>query len=548
MPKIPISQYTPQASQPINVRANPGMFDGEAQAIQRLGQGVANLGQGIGAIADANAAIEKKVQGASDFKASATLDLALQEAWDKFQNGRNKATDETKWVEEWQKIHAATVEANSPKGARKELADKLAFQANAFKVLKSGDVGQQAKVVGLDKASRAGLALADVYFQDGDIGKAEEKLNEMAAGGLIYKEQIPEMMRQGSRRVADMEAKSWLRALAALPPADKKRELDQFDKDLFEKGEDGSFAGFKFKDGGLTAEDRLAFRSRVVQEREAAQRQMDTSGHRLVSGLRSGRMTLDNVKVAVESGEIDRETAALLSPDLILAMQERDDKLAEKAGAEAKRQQNSLESLRNKALNGRGSVSARDIKRDVGLGEISGAGGAQLTEELSQASRAELAGGDAEIIRNNIRGGWASKLFGRQPSEDSYRELQNAILAAKLTKPTRLALVNELLDLKLADIADLEEEGGDWIDRAITKPEKSLRVDMIQQYKILLEPLGDTLAGDLMFNQEAEIRNFFDSAPDGKRTHSEIEAFKNTKLLPIIRNAAAQDALEDIFN
>ena len=149
MPKIPISQYTPQASEPVNVRANPGMFDGETQAIQRLGQGVANLGQGIGAIADEKAAMELKVQKADDFKASATLGLAMRASWDDFNNKRNKATDHTKWADEWDKTHAATVTANTPKGARKELADRLGMEANEFRVLRRGEVGQQAKAVGV---------------------------------------------------------------------------------------------------------------------------------------------------------------------------------------------------------------------------------------------------------------------------------------------------------------------------------------------------------------------------------------------------------------
>ena len=376
----------------------------------------------------------------------------------------------------------------------------------------------------------------------------------------LYPDQREAKVRAGLEEGMYKTANNKLDSVRELPPTQAIAASKQFIAEITAKDEKtGKYLAYEYPRGGLSVGGRVNLESIANARVREAERQMDTTGRRLVSELRLGRATAADVDAALKAGEMDVPTARAISPDNALAVRDHEDRLAVKDAAakkalqeEAQQRESSLNRLRAQATD-RGTVGLRDIERQVALGNIAPQQGAQLQEELAQASRAEMAmtTGDYEMIQKKIRGGTISKLFGAQPSDGDYRDIQNAIIAAKLTKETRLHLMEDLFTLKLADMADLQEEGpkdGRWLDRKISAPERSLRKGMIDSYKTLLPALGDTLAGDLLFNQEGKIRSFFDSGKDGKRTEGEIKAFQQDVLLPEVQKAAGYQALKDAFD
>jgi hypothetical protein len=375
----------------------------------------------------------------------------------------------------------------------------------------------------------------------------------------LFPDQREAKIRAGLEEGMYKQANNRLDSVRELPPTQAIAESRAFIADLKARGEDGRFANYEYPRGGLSIGGRVNLESIANARIREAERQMDTVGRRLVSEIRLGRATTADVADAIKAGLMDEETAQAIAPDLGLAAQERADRVQAKDDAEKKAAQEaaqqreaSLNRLRAQAMD-RGTVGLRDVERQVALGNIAPEQGAQLQEELTQTARAEQAmtTGDYDLIQRKIRGGTIAKLFGRQPSDAEYKDIQNAIIASKLTKETRLKLMEDVFTLKLADMADLEEEGtkaGRWLDRKIAPAERSLRKGVMDTYKTLLPALGDTLAGDLLFNQEARIRSFFDSAGEKGRTDGEIKAFTNDVLMPEIQQAAGFQALKDAFD
>ncbi len=209
MPTIPLYQFQPRSSGPSNVRADPGMLDKQYAAASRLGQAVAGL-------ADPLTDAMVRVQKAQNFKHVATVDMAMQEEWDNFQNNLNPSTDETKWVGDWQKQLDARLAKTMPKDAGPMLKEELALRTQQFRVRTSGDVGQQAKGIGVQKAKTTGLARTDQLWRNGDAAGAEESLHQMAELGLILPEEIPQLVQRGTSR---MEAQAATHLIANDPLA-----------------------------------------------------------------------------------------------------------------------------------------------------------------------------------------------------------------------------------------------------------------------------------------------------------------------------------------
>lgn len=321
----------------------------------------------------------------------------------------------------------------------------------------------------------------------------------------------------------------------------------------------GRFEKYEFEKGGLSLGGRVNLEAIANARIREAERSMDTAGKQIVTAIRAGRATEADVSDALKSGAIDRQTAAAIAPDVVLASEVAQERIARRQAVDDSKKENATqqraataERIRKQALD-KGDVSIMDIEKQLALGEIDNPQAEQLKAELIQAARREQTTADSpfETISKKIHGGFTGKLFGVQPSEGDYRKLQAQINNAGLTKESRLKLVGELMDLKLADMADLQEEGpanGRWLDRDISAPERAMRKTMIDEYRKLLPALGDTLAGDLMFNQEARIRAFFDNAPSKEgRPRAEIDKFVKEELLPEAQKAAGYQSIKDVF-
>jgi hypothetical protein len=374
----------------------------------------------------------------------------------------------------------------------------------------------------------------------------------------LFPDQREAMIRDGLESGMYKAATNELDAMRNVPAGKVVPMLEQYRAELKARNEkDGRFLKYEFPRGGLSLGGRVNIESIVNARIREAQRAMDVKGRGLVTAIRAGRATDADVMAAVEAGEIDRATAKDIAPDIVLAQEVAQDRIDRRRAADeakklnqAQQQAAKVDTLRKKALEA-GEIGLREIDRQVGLGEITTEQGDQLKAELGQAARREqeTEKSDYQIISETIHGGYAAKLFGRQPDDAEFRKIQAQINTAKLTKESRLKLVGELFDLKLADMADLEEEGpanGSWLDREISPTERALRRTMIGEYRKLLPALGDTLAGDLLFNQEPKIRAFFDTAEKG-RSQQEIEKFLKTELLPEVHKAAGLEALRDAF-
>lgn len=457
------------------------------------------------------------------------------DAWTEYEKGRTKRREKQGW------------------GPLVVAADTTSYQD--YRAKADTEFGLEQAKASIRKANGQIEANAQLKLRSGDYQGFVASMDQMD----LYPDQREAKIRAGLEEGLYKTANNRLDAVRELPPKASIVESKAFIADLTAKEESGRYSNYEYPRGGLSLGGRVNLISIANARIREAERQMDTTGRRLVSELRLGRATAADVSSAVESGEMDLATATALAPDIALAVREHEDRLAVKDAAakaklqeQAQQRENSLNRLRVQAMD-KGTVGLRDVERQVALGEIAPSQGAQLQEELVQASRAEIAmtTGDYKLIQDKIRGGTVAKLFGAQPSDEDYRQIQNAIIAAKLTKETRLHLMEDLFTLKLADMADLQEEGakdGRWLDRKITAPERTLRKDVIGSYRQMLPALGDTLAGDLLFNQEARIRSFFDSAGSKGRTDGEIKAFQQDVLLPEIQKAAGYRALKDAFD
>jgi len=483
---------------------------------------------------ETSAGIQKAMLETPD--APETWTKVRESAWTSYEKGREKRRAEQGW---------------SPRVVEADTRGYQDYRARA-----DTEFGLEESKAHIRKANSQIEANAQLKLRAGDYQGFVASMDQMD----LFPDQREAKVRAGLEEGMYKTANNRLDAISTLPPKQAIAESKMFIAEITAKDEKtGSFANYEYPRGGLSIGGRVNLQSIAQARIRAAEHQMDTTGRRLVSELRLGRATTADVDAAVKAGEMDLTTAMALSPDIALAVREHEDRLAakdataKKALQEAAQQRDaSLNRLRTQALD-KGTIGLRDVERQVALGEIAPTQGAQLQEELIQTSRAEMAmtSGDYKMIQDKIRGGTVAKLFGRQPSDAEYRDIQNAIIAAKLTKETRLHLMEDLFTLKLADMADLQEEGskdGQWLDRTITAPERTMRKGVMDTYKQLLPALGDQLAGDLLFNQESRIRAFFDSGKDGKRTDGEIKAFQQDVLLPEIQKAAGFQAVKDAFD
>jgi hypothetical protein len=390
-------------------------------------------------------------------------------------------------------------------------------------------------------------ANAETKLRAGDYEGFVEQYDKMN----LFPDQREAKIRAGLEQGTYKIAANQMDAIQELPPAQQVTALAAYLTDLKDRGEDGRFKNYEYERGGLSLGGRVNLESVANARIREANRAMDANGRRIVGNLRTGRATSADVQAAVATGEISEDVARILAPDIALAQEEVATKKAAKAEALARSQETALEGVKRDVA--RGAAAGRDIEREVALGKISPEQGRQAIAELEQTARMEqsLEASDYTAVSKRIQSLLSKKLFGGpQPDDAVYRRLQNDIVGAKVTKESRMKLMDELFQLKLADINDLEEEGPDdgrWSDRTISSPERQLRRDVIGVYRNLLPALGDSLAGSLLMNQESKIRTFFDTGTGGQRTQAEIDKFAKEQLLPEIQQAAGFESLREAF-
>lgn len=417
-------------------------------------------------------------------------------------------------------------------------------------------------------------ANAETKLRAGDYDGFVKAIDAMT----LFPEQKERTVRRGLEEGLTKIAGNQLDALRDLPPSKAVPAIEAFIANLNEKGADGRFKDYEYERGGLSLGARQQMEAVARSRIREQERAMDVNGRAVVAKIRMGRATEADLFQLVKAGELTPDVAKDILPDVAMAIDEWQGKVdtkqaakdakaeAEQARAEAKAeslkrraeetaQQQSSTADRLRASAERGKVGLRDIERQLALGEINPEQAAKLKAELSTSALSEQRTevGEFATISNRIRSAMAGKLLEAgnvQPDDADYEKIRNAITSAKtLTKESRLRLIDQFFALKLSDIKDLQEEGpagGRWADRDITPVERDLRRGMITKYRELLPALGDVAAGDLLLNQETEVRSFFDSAK-APRTQAEIEKFMQ-KLMKPVYEAAGTKALREVFD
>jgi hypothetical protein len=208
---------------------------------------------------------------------------------------------------------------------------------------------------------------------------------------------------------------------------------------------------------------------------------------------------------------------------------------------------------RKRAIKRTQTVTANKLARDVAKGDASleDINSADIPEGEKEVLRTQVdfsakieqeTSGAYKIIANRMKANWAQWLLGmeRQPDEDEYASILKDISTVKLTKESKRKLFDMYLELKANDLSDNQEEGTHWArDRDVSQPEVDLRTEMGEIYKESFNTLGvDALSG-AMWDQEKQIRDYFDRNPEA--TGEDIKAFKEMLILQIADDVATAE-------
>lgn len=552
----------PRQAQTTNLRADAGALSAPAGALVQAGQEAQGLGTYLEKVAHNSVQVEKARQAQVDkgrlameestrMETAAGIEAAFEQAKDAPESWSRIAE------KAWTAHDKLTDERVKKEGWSQELIaqNKLATQLYRAKV---GIRFKAEQGKALVRQSNARLeANAQAKLRAGDIDGFVESMDKLDAWPDQKEARIREGLEAGTYQIAVNQ----LDALRSLPPKQAIDGIQRFTEALNAKGEDGKYEEFEYERGGMSQGQRMQVTTMAQQRTREAERAMDVTGRKVIADIRMGRATEADLVNLVKAGQITQDTAIALAPEVSDAISEWDGKVEareerKRARAQEKSQQQATkeEQLRSAAFS-RGNVGVRDIDQQVLRGEISPTQAEKLKVELELASRSEMAmsEGDYAHIKKSIDGFYANSWgFGGQPTDAEYRAVQEEIAGSRyLTKETRLKLMDDLLLAKLTDIADLEEEGPEdrtFADRTISATEAGMRRDVIKRYHSLLPALGPVTAGDLLLEQESEIRNFFDTAkPGSPRTRPEIETFMRERILPPINKAAAQETINEAF-
>lgn len=533
MPTIPTHTFRPRATGQQAVLANTGMYDRQAAAAARIGQSIAGIGEQLAGFAfqkqnQINKGIVSEVDtmqmGAqSDIETFARENPANPESWTKFA--------ETRWKQFDDDVARMRKDGNWGEAVSFEVSESTKqYRARVGVQLR----GSQQKAL-IAKSNAQIETNAQARLRAGDYDGYVAQIDQMDLTTEQRESRVRDGLNQGLYHIASNN----MDAIEALPMAERIAEYEAIKEELSAKDGD-TYANYEFDRGGLSLGGRQKLISNANARIRATQRAMDTTSKALLRGLASGKNTLADVQEAMELGQIDEATAKAFAPQMEAAQSER--KLAE-----AEKRKASTERLRKRLLEKK-DAGLMEIDRQIATGEITRVEGEQLKTQLAQASlREQVAAPEYSSIKERIDGGFGAKMFGRQPSDAEYQSILEDITEADLTQTSRYDLMDRFLNMKLADIGDLEEEGqsGRWGDRDITPAERDLRKTLIARYKTLLPNMGVGLAGDLLFNQESEIRSFFDMNP--KATPQQVESFLNNHLLPKVNDAAGIETLSEAF-
>lgn len=412
---------------------------------------------------------------------------------------------------------------------------------------------------------------AETKLRAGDYEGFKASMNEMNLFPDVKARRIRQGLEEGLYKVANNQ----LDALRDLPPAKSVESIKVFIGALKEKNKDGSYVNFEEKEGGMGLGGRANLESIAnsrIREAEAAQAR---TGRSIVSRAKLGQPLEAMVSQAVQSGEMSMEIASAFLPDMRLGEQLFQTRQEAKAAAKAKaedveakrleaeadaqttRQMNAEERLRSNLGE---TVSLRDIEKAEAIGLARPKDTAGITRESADRLRSELkakVAGEAigapgfTGIESKLNGKMGSYLlFGdsAQDAPDEQVRLVKQIADAKLSKESRLKLMEKFFEVRAYDLKDneLTERIG---DRDISPEEADGRAALLSYFKkqTALAPSPESV-GELYFRQSAAIETWFQRNPNAtpelrKKT---MEQFKSAFSREIDDLAGIQ-ALKDLY-
>jgi len=545
-----------------NVRMDGRAMGAVGQALVQAGQTVQGGAELLGRFAlEKQDAINKgilaneetvRMETAAKIQGFAAANLADPDSWAKMSNETWKS------YEEGRAARAKAGNWGPDVVARDTLQTKL-YRAD-FRIKFTAE---QDRALVLQSNARL-EANAETKLRAGDYEGFKASMNEMNLFPDVKARRIRQGLEEGLYKVANNQ----LDALRDLPPAKSVESIKAFIGALKEKNKDGSYVNFEEQEGGMGLGGRANLESIAnsrIREAEAAQAR---TGRSIVTRAKLGQPLEAMVNQALASGEMSQEVAAAFLPDMMQGEQLFQTRQEAKAAAKAKaaeaeadaqttRQMNAEERLRSNLGE---SVSLRDIEKAEAIGLARPKDTAGISKESADRLRSELKAKVAgEGIGSPMFTGIETKLnakmgsyllFGdsAQDAPDEQVRLVKQIADAKLSKESRLKLMEKFFEVRAYDLKDREltEKIG---DRDISPEEADGRAALLAYFKkqTALAPSPESV-GELYFRQSAAIETWFQRNPNAtpelrKKT---MEQFKSAFSREVDDLAGIQ-ALKDLF-
>ena len=549
MPRIPtVDKFTP-GRQSVGVRVNQNLGADQYQALQRVGGATREVSKFLfdygmklqdhinkGDLADAEVAFDETQQRVSD--------VIAQEP------------DQNKWEGITKKIwedHKKVVD-------KKNYAPVVRNQVdNSFKIFEgkslTGVKGQKVKR-DIQTANANLIRLATKQRKNGDIEGAVETLNGLNMSDPVAKENmIQRTLSEGAYQDVFQQIQVNYH---------DEEALDGILEGLQSKGDDGYgtradgttkgtgfFGPLEMRDGsgmvateisiGVEIDGREVEIPTLVPTLTNEQKDFLLSG-----GDPRGREDIVNASISHAEKRIEEG----LSP----FANDGDDGYTnhEGLGYDARKTLENQILARKRAIKRTQTVTANKLARDVARGDASleDINSADIPEGEKEVLRTQVdfsakieqeTSGAYEIISNRMKAHWSQGLLGmeRQPDEDEYASILKDISTVKLTKESKRKLFDMYLELKANDLSDNQEEGTGWLwDRDVSQPEVDLRTEMGEIYKESFNTLGVDAISGAMWDQEKQIRDYFDRNPEA--TEEDIRVFKEMLTLQITDDVATK--------
>ncbi len=223
MPKIPLYQHTPQASQPNQVRANPNMYAGVGAAGERLGSALAGVGNTM-----ADFAVKK--MEATNYSTLLDSERKMKEGWLLYQDEIKTNPDETTWEPRWLKQAAKIEKELGGKGVPEAIKPKLRAMTEDWKMTTSLAVKTAATGASIKRATGQATLAHEQYLIEGNVVAANQVIADGAELGLFSEAEAEKLTREAPGKVDQYDI---ARLMAHDPIAAQRALTDKTDGGRF---------------------------------------------------------------------------------------------------------------------------------------------------------------------------------------------------------------------------------------------------------------------------------------------------------------------------